>query len=96
MLRPEFVGIVDRLFVDALVFVEALDVGVLAEFRRRLELALLVQDGIDVRPLSLCGLRIDDRFISHDKNLDAEEFSFVPKIAARDRRSVFYTARGRM
>jgi hypothetical protein len=64
----------------------------LAEFRGWFELALLVQDRIDVRPLG-----IDDGFINHDENLDAEELSlFVPKSGARDRRSLFYTAQGRI
>jgi hypothetical protein len=66
-------------------------VGLLAEFWWALELALLVQDGIDVGALG-----IDDGFIGHDENLDAEEFLFVPEIMARDRRSLFYTGRGGM
>ena len=60
--RPEFVRVVDRFLVEALVFFEALDVGLLAEFRGRFELALLVQDGIDIG-----GLGIDDGFIGHDE-----------------------------
>src|SRR5579863_4841060 len=59
---PEFVGIVDRFFVETLVFGEALDVGVLAEFRGRLELALLLQNGIDVGGLHVC-----DGFVCHDE-----------------------------
>ncbi len=70
--------------------------GLLAEFRGRIELALLVQDGIDVGALSLRSLGIDDGFIGHDENLDAEELLFVPENGARDRRSLFYTARGGM
>jgi hypothetical protein len=42
-------------------------VSLLAEFRGRVEFALLVQDGIDVRALG-----IDGR-VSHDENLNAEE-----------------------
>ena len=58
--RPELLGIVDGFLVEALVFLEALDVGVLAEFCWRIELALLVQDGINIRALS-----IDTGFIGH-------------------------------
>ena len=82
--RPELVGIVNGLFVEAIVLVEALDVGFLGEFGRTLELALLVQDGIDVRAL---GIRFgkNDGFLGHDEDLDAEAFVFVgPDRAVRN------------
>jgi hypothetical protein len=41
----------------------------LAELCRRFEPALLIQDGIDVGALG-----IDNGFIGHDENLDAEEY----------------------
>src|SRR5450631_1347574 len=94
--RPELVRVVDRFLVETLVLFEALDVGVLAELRGRIELALLVQDGIDVGALGLRSLGIDDGFIGHDENLDAEELFFVPKNGVRDSRSLFYTARAGM
>src|SRR6266853_4332445 len=50
---PELVGIVHRFFVEALVLFEALDVSLLAEFRRRREAALLLQDGIDAAGLEI-------------------------------------------
>src|ERR1700687_5130936 len=66
--RPEFVGVVDGFLVEMLVFVQRLDVGLFAELGRRLELALLIQNGIDVRALI-----IDHSFIGHNEHLDADE-----------------------
>jgi hypothetical protein len=41
--------------------------------------------------------RIDNGFIGHVENLDAEELSFyVPQTIARDRRSLFYTSPAEM
>src|SRR3984957_19108989 len=64
---PEFVGIVDRFAIDPFVVGEALDVRVLAEFRGRLELALLLQNGIDVGGLHVDDFGIDDGFVGHDE-----------------------------
>ena len=50
---PEFVGLVHRFFVEALVFLDALDVSVLAEFWRRRKAALLLQNGIDAAGLEI-------------------------------------------
>jgi len=57
---PEFVGVVDRFFVNAFVLGEALHLSVSAEFCGRLEAALLLQDGIDA-----AGLEIGDSSIGH-------------------------------
>ena len=91
--RPEFVRVVDRFFVETLVFFEALDVGVLAELRRRIEPSLLVQDGIDVGALGLRSLGIDNGFVGHDENLDAEEFSSCQKMG-HEIAGVYSTQRG--
>src|ERR1700722_12511912 len=64
---PEFVGIVDRFAIDPFVVGQALDVRVLAEFRGRLELALLLQNGIDVGGLHVDAIGIDDGFVGHDE-----------------------------
>src|SRR5437660_3320869 len=53
---PEFFGIINRFFVEALVLGQALDVRLLAELRGTLELALLLQNRIDVG-LDCCILR---------------------------------------
>jgi len=45
---PEFLRLLDRLPIDTFVFLETLDVSVLAELLRALELAVFVQDGINV------------------------------------------------
>jgi hypothetical protein len=66
--RPEFIGVVDGFLVEMLVFVQCLDVSLFAELDRRLERALLIENGIDVRALG-----IDHSFIGHNENLDAEE-----------------------
>src|SRR5580704_1320544 len=50
---PELFGIVHRFFVKVLVFFEALDVSVLAEFGRGLEAALLLKNGIDAAGLEI-------------------------------------------
>ena len=73
--RPECVGIVDGLLVEALVFFQTFYVCVAAELRGRLEFALLLQDGIDVG-----GVWIDDSFLGHLLNLNAEEILFAPNV----------------
>ena len=45
-----------------------LDVGLLCKFGRALELALLIQNGINIGTLG-----VDDGFIGDVENLDAEE-----------------------
>jgi hypothetical protein len=45
---PEFLRLLNRIPVDTFLFLQALDVSVLAEQLRALELAVFVQDGIDV------------------------------------------------
>jgi hypothetical protein len=85
--RPEFIRVVDRLIVNMLVFLEALNVRLLTEFRRTLKLPLLVQDGINVGALG-----IDNGFIGHDKNLDAEEL-FLPaqKLGTRSQEFILHS-----
>jgi hypothetical protein len=46
--RPEFFGLVDRFLIEMLVFIERLDVGLLGKFGRTFELALLIQNRINV------------------------------------------------
>src|SRR5581483_6638755 len=87
--RPEGVGIVDGFLVEALVFFETFDVGVAAELRGRLELALLLKNRIDVHRLG-----IDDCFISHGQPQPGGN-GFVLSKSARDRRRIFYTGNGR-
>jgi hypothetical protein len=69
---PEGVGIVDGLFVKLLVLGEGLNVSSLAEFHGRFELAVFVQNGVDVGTLGIDGF-VGHSFITHDENLDAEE-----------------------
>ena len=59
----------------------------LTEFRRTLKLPLLVQDGINVGALG-----IDNGFIGHDKNLDAEEL-FLPaqKLGTRSQEFILHS-----
>src|ERR1700687_2006144 len=45
---PKFLRLLDRLTIDALVLLQALDAGLLAEGLRTFELAVLVQDGINI------------------------------------------------
>ena len=87
--RPELVGLVDGFSIEMLVFLERLDVSLLAEFRRRLELAQLIQSGIDVRAVGIDGGFIGNSLIGHDKNLDCSSC----RSPAPDRRRLFYTAR---
>src|SRR5271155_1241124 len=51
---PELVGIVDRFLINPLVFGQAFDMGMLAEFRGRWEAPLLVKNGIDAAGLHVC------------------------------------------
>src|SRR5436305_3218010 len=71
--RPERVGIVNRLLIEPLVLREVLDMGLRRKFRRALELALLLQNGIDIG-----GSRINDGFIGHGEDLNAEELYSRP------------------
>ena len=89
--RPKLLGLVNRLFIKMLVFLKCLNVSLLAEFRRTFELALLIQNGIDVRALS-----VDHSFIGHEKNLDAEEWFSRTEDQAQGRKGVFYTAPNEM
>src|SRR5579862_7946873 len=69
---PEFIGVVDRFLVEALVLSESFDVGVAAEIRGRLEFALLVKDGIDAGGLRRCS----NRFLGHGVNLGLEQIEY--------------------
>jgi hypothetical protein len=89
--RPEFVGLVYRFLIKTLVFIERLYVGLLGEFGRALELASLIQNGIDIRALG-----IDASFIGHDENLDAEELFLRAGNGGTRSQELFYTAPGRM
>jgi hypothetical protein len=50
---PEFVGIGDRFLVEVLVFFEALDVGVAAEFRWGIEFSIFLKNGINAAGLEI-------------------------------------------
>jgi hypothetical protein len=60
----------------------------LAEFCRGIEPALLVQDGIDVGALG-----IDNGFIGHDENLDAEELFSCRKQGTRSQEFILQSAK---
>ena len=70
--RPEPIGLVNGFLIQAVIFGEAFHMGLLAEFWGRIELALLMQDGIDASVLHVgCG------FVGHD-DLNKEEICFRP------------------
>ena len=94
MRDQNFSGSSIGLLVEALVFGEALDVGVLAEFRGRLELALFVQDGIDVGGLAW-SWGSTTALSAMMRNLDEEECFFVPEIGHRIAEFILHSA-GRM
>ena len=68
--RPESIRVVHRFFVEPLVISHAPDVRLPGKVRGRLKLALLLQDGINVR-----GLEIDDSFIGHERTSTRRKLS---------------------
>src|SRR5579864_4943186 len=81
-LRPEFVGILDRPLIELLVLGQRLNVRIAAEFGGRLELALLLQYGIDAGALG-----VGNGFIGHKSS--AEEMGRARETG--ECRTSFYT-----
>src|SRR5579863_2692816 len=88
--RPEGVGVLDRFLVEPLVLGESLNVGVPAEFGGGLELALLLQNGIDVGGLHV-RLRKNDGFVGHGVGPRRGGTGFVPPQSSGKSAEVYFT-----
>ena len=89
--RPEFVGLLDRFFIEMLILIERLDVGLLGKLRRTRELALLIQNGIDIWTLGIdnalsamlrTSTRRNYRFTCRNPSTRSQEF--ILHIVGRD------------
>ena len=89
--RPELVGVVDRFLVELFVLGETFDVRMLRELSGRFELALLLQDGVDVG-----GSRVNKCFVGHDERTSAwrNDCACGPIGARNDCESILHSRRG--